>query len=113
MRDVRISVFQLFLLAIGMIVGAYGFQFFKEVPDWETAFIASFFQVWAILAVVVCDRIFNSRSEEHEEGFLEKDGIVQDAIAFVMDPDARTISEFKYPSGRPMSVREAKRNSLM
>ncbi len=47
MRDVRMSVFQLFFLVIGMIIGTYGFHFFKEVPDWETAFIASFFQVWA------------------------------------------------------------------
>lgn len=39
--------------------------------------------------------------------------MIQDAWAFVFDPDARVPSGFKYPSGRPKSVRDAKREGLM
>lgn len=36
-----------------------------------------------------------------------------DALAFVFDADARRISPFKYPSGNPMSVRDAKKRGYM
>lgn len=35
--------------------------------------------------------------------------LIQDFFAFVFDKDARIISDKKYPSGRFMSVREAKK----
>ncbi|MFA7285431.1 MAG: hypothetical protein WC011_01095 [Candidatus Paceibacterota bacterium] len=37
----------------------------------------------------------------------------EDAIAFIRDPDARVVSQHNYPSGRPMSIREAKRKGLI
>lgn len=39
--------------------------------------------------------------------------ILQDAWAFCTDPDAREVSIFKHPSGRPMSIREAKQKGLI
>jgi hypothetical protein len=36
-----------------------------------------------------------------------------DAWAFVVDPDARNLSPFKYQNGAGMSVRDAKRLHLM
>ncbi len=39
--------------------------------------------------------------------------MVEDAIVFIVDPEARAISEFKYLNGNPMSVRDARRNGLM
>jgi hypothetical protein len=39
--------------------------------------------------------------------------LLQDAYAFIIDKEARTVSNFKYPSGQPMSVRAAKKSGLM
>ena len=39
--------------------------------------------------------------------------IFSDAFAFLRDPDARKISPYKYPSGNPMSIRDAKKAGLM
>ncbi len=39
--------------------------------------------------------------------------LFEDALAFVTNPDARKVSQFKYPSGQPMSVREAKKQGLL
>jgi hypothetical protein len=40
-------------------------------------------------------------------------GLAGDAWAFLADPDARAKSPFTYPSGAPMSVRDAKKSGLM
>jgi len=47
---------------------------------------------------------------------LKKTGLVElfdDAWAFLSNPEARTVSQFKYPNGMPMSVRYAKKEGLI
>lgn len=39
--------------------------------------------------------------------------LVSDAIAFVRDPEARITSNFVYPSGNLMSIRDARKKGLM
>ena len=36
-----------------------------------------------------------------------------DAWAFLTNSEARKVSEFKYPSGQPMSIRVAKKKGLI
>lgn len=39
--------------------------------------------------------------------------LIADAIAFVRDPEARIASNFTYPNGNPMSIRDARKKGLM
>jgi hypothetical protein len=39
--------------------------------------------------------------------------LFKDAIAYIKDPDARIVSNFTYPNGNPMSLRDAKKNNLI
>lgn len=39
--------------------------------------------------------------------------LIIDAFAFITNPDARKVSEFKFPSGNYMSVRDAKKRKLL
>lgn len=39
--------------------------------------------------------------------------MVREAWAFIVDPEARTNSDFYFPSGNPMSVREARKRGLI
>jgi len=38
--------------------------------------------------------------------------MIKDAVAFMRDPEARIVSEYKYPNGNAMSVRDAKMQGL-
>lgn len=40
-------------------------------------------------------------------------GLIKEAWKFVVDPESRVTSQFKYPNGNPMSVKEARDRGLM
>ena len=45
--------------------------------------------------------------------FKDLKNLVLDAWNFVVDPEARKASKFTYPSGNPMSVRDARKKGLI
>ncbi len=64
-------------------------------------------------AVEAVKNRMDSALREIMEVTRPKPSIFEDALAFIFDKDARTNSEFSFPNGNPMSVREAKQRGLI